>query len=202
MSHELKDQIMFPPGTLRLENFTVITCSWHTGHPLVFVAGEATAAYLRDFVPDEQRSTTEAGAVSDHSPPHRGAAHCSETGRWDSLFQLWDQPGPWWEHKPHSTPGFQCRKFLTVIRKVTALSLILKKFLLCGGAAHPSAAISSQQQATLKSLATWNMLHASLQAVIRQSPWLLRRSSKAGFKWLVWFLCSHSPVATSSHWQG
>lgn len=57
-------------------------------------------------------------------------------------------------HKPHSTPGFQCRKFLTVIQEVTALSLILKKFLLCGGAAHPSAAISSQQQATLKSLAT------------------------------------------------
>lgn len=43
-------------------------------------AGEAAAAHLRDAVSDEQGSATEAGPVSDHGPPHRGAAHRSETG--------------------------------------------------------------------------------------------------------------------------
>lgn len=59
--------------------------------------GEAAVAHLRDFVPDEQRSAAEAGPVPDHSPPHRGAAYRPETGWWDPLLQLWDQPGPWWE---------------------------------------------------------------------------------------------------------
>ena len=54
----------------------------------VCVAGEAAVAYLRDVVPDEQRPAAEAGAVSDNSPPHRGAAHRSETGRRDPLLQL------------------------------------------------------------------------------------------------------------------
>ncbi len=57
--------------------------------------GEAAVAHLRDVVPDEQRSAAEAGPVSDHSPPHRGAAHRSETGRRDPLLQLRDQPGSW-----------------------------------------------------------------------------------------------------------
>ena len=51
-------------------------------------AGEAAVAYLRDVVPDEQRSAAEAGAVPDHGPPHRGAAHRSETSRRDPLLQL------------------------------------------------------------------------------------------------------------------
>lgn len=64
---------------------------------MCFDTGEATVAHLRDTVPDEQRSAAEAGSVSDNSPPHWGAAHCSETSRRDPLLQLGDQPGPWWE---------------------------------------------------------------------------------------------------------
>ena len=54
----------------------------------VSVPGKAAVAHLGDVVPDEQRSATEAGPVPDHSAPHRGAAHRSETGRRDPLLQL------------------------------------------------------------------------------------------------------------------
>lgn len=61
----------------------------------VYVAGEASVAHLRNIVPDEQRPVAEAGPVPDNSPPHRGAAHSSETGRRDPLIQFRDQPGSW-----------------------------------------------------------------------------------------------------------
>lgn len=71
-------------------------------------AGEAAVAHLWDALSDEQRSATEAGPVSDHGPPHRGAAHRSETGWWDPFFQFWDQPGPRWEE------SLRCQLYLSV----------------------------------------------------------------------------------------
>lgn len=145
--------------------------------------GEAAVAHLRDFVPDEQRSAAEAGPVPDHSPPHRGAAYRPETGWWDPLLQLWDQPGPWWEdnlcgqlsahfwlilkqkcmrlcdfHRtfnvptyppPSSRTHFWCLWCMAVNKRA-----IVEKSPLSWVVVHPSAPISSQQQARLKSFQT------------------------------------------------
>ena len=57
-------------------------------------AGQTAPAHLRNPVPDEQRPAAEVCPVSDISPPHRGAAHRTETGRRDFVAELGDQPGP------------------------------------------------------------------------------------------------------------
>lgn len=43
-------------------------------------AGQAAAAYLRDSIPNEQRSAAEVRPVPDHGAPHGGSAHGPETG--------------------------------------------------------------------------------------------------------------------------
>lgn len=52
----------FKISFLKSNQITIMLC--------VSDAGEATVAYIRDIVPNEQRSAAKAGAVSDHSPPH------------------------------------------------------------------------------------------------------------------------------------
>lgn len=43
-------------------------------------AGQTAPAHLRNTVPDEQRPAAEVRPVPDIGPPHRGAAHRTETG--------------------------------------------------------------------------------------------------------------------------
>lgn len=59
-------------------------------------AGQTAPAHLRNPVPDDQRPAAEVCPVSDFSPPHWSVAHCAETGRWDPVTELRDQPGPRW----------------------------------------------------------------------------------------------------------
>lgn len=58
--------------------------------------GQAAPAHLGNPLPDEQRPAAEVRPVSDISPPHWGSAYCAETGRRDSVTELWDQSGPRW----------------------------------------------------------------------------------------------------------
>lgn len=57
-------------------------------------AGQTAPAHLGNPVPDEPGPAAEVRPVPDIGPPHRGAAHRTETGRRDSVAELGDQPGP------------------------------------------------------------------------------------------------------------
>lgn len=53
-------------------------------------AGQTAPSYLRNSVPDEQRPAAKVCPVFDISPPHRGAAYRTETGRRDSVTEFGD----------------------------------------------------------------------------------------------------------------
>lgn len=59
-------------------------------------AGQTAPAHLRDSIPNEQRSTAEVCSVPYHSASHRCAADSTEAGRWNTVTELRDQPGPRW----------------------------------------------------------------------------------------------------------